>query len=136
MKITQSNLPKTERYPCSRRSIKDMFDSDGVSSATFGWPSKKYTFDSRCFNQPNVTGTVIASVTFNRDRVTSLRLFSVKREKYSEEAEKQFIEEILPRLRKWVAEQQQKSDTAIIGVEECVVELAGERYRLHELRYL
>lgn len=136
MKITQTNLPKTERYPCSTRNIKDMFDSAEVSRASFGWPTKKYSFDSRCFIRPKVTGSVILSVTFNRDRETSIRLFSINREKYSEEAERQFIEEILPRVRKWAAAQHQKSDTAIIGVEEYVVELAGGKYHLHEMRYL
>jgi hypothetical protein len=136
MKITHINLPKTECYPCSRRNVKDVFTAGCLDSASFGWTTKKHEFDDRCHRRPKLKGQIIASVTFNRNRKASIRLFAVKREEYPKEKGRYFIEEVLSRLERWLTKQEAKPETAIVGVEECIVELAWDGYHLHELRYL
>ena len=78
----------------------------------------------------------MASLSVTRQRETSLRLFAVARQDFTDLEAERFTSRILPKLRRWLVTQRNKPETAVLGVEECVVEQTDRGCRMHTLRYL
>ncbi|WP_210608066.1 hypothetical protein [Priestia flexa] len=67
------NLNKHERYSTTKRQLKSVF-SNIEMDVLFGLV-RKFEFDSRCPNKPNIAGNVVASISYSRDRTIYFSLY-------------------------------------------------------------
>ncbi|HYU25410.1 MAG TPA: hypothetical protein VEO74_09425 [Thermoanaerobaculia bacterium] len=136
MELKAIKLPASQSFAASRRAVRQTFGDVDELSAWFGYMTRTFTFDSRLRHRPRIAGTVIASLSVSRDRSAHLRLYPIARALYSDDAAAQFSAEMLPRLKSWLRQQLAKPETAILGVEEIVVEWVRGNHRIHEVRFL
>lgn len=100
-------LNQQETYPVTKKLLKRAFSPDEEATAFFG-SSRKFKFDSRQPDKPNINGTVIASVYCTRDKTISICLFPLKKVDYPEEAKQDFVDEVMPQMKDWMARQEAK----------------------------
>lgn len=136
MKFEAINLPKSERFACSAKVLKAMFSDVENLGVYCGALGKRFEFDRRSKNRPELEGTVVASAQVSRDSEALLMLYAIRREDYPEQAAGEFYDGILPQLHEWIKSRLSKSPTAILGVEALIVEWTGSEYRKHEMRFL
>jgi hypothetical protein len=138
MKISYyRNLNNTEKYVTNKKQLKyNLLNTDELSIC-FGL-TRQFEFDSRCpnANRPIIKGIVIATASYQRDRTIGIYFFPITRNTYPEKAYKEFNNSILPNIKKWIQEQTTKPDTAILGIEELIIEWNGKNHLLHNVRFL
>jgi hypothetical protein len=105
-------------------------------SIWLGALGKRFRFDSRAFKRPSIKGEVVASLSVNRDRSAIFQLYPVERAAYPSTAAAEFEEAVLPPMKKWLARQLAKPETAVLGCEQLIIEFVGGKHQSHELRYL
>jgi len=129
-------LPQTEKFPCSRRRIKELFATDELVWVSFGSPIRSFRFDKQVAHRPKLVGPVVASLAMNRNLEAHLCVYPVRRAEYPEGAEDDLNSRVLPSIRDWLRAKTSRSGTGIHGHEEIVVEWTGTEHRCHELRFL
>src|SRR2546426_11584574 len=87
MQIRGVRLPETEKFPCSRRRIKELFATDELAWVSFGSPIRSFRFDHHVAHRPKLVGPVVASLTMNRNLEAHLCVYLVTRAEYPEGAE-------------------------------------------------
>jgi hypothetical protein len=136
MKFTHyRNLNDTEKYVTNKKQIKSRFMEYEELNVSFGF-KRQFEFDSRCPNRPVIEGRVIASATYHRDRTINISFFPIPQNVYLELAYEEFNNIVLPDLKKWIDEQLSKPDTAILGIEELIIEWNGKSHLFHYVRFL
>lgn len=138
MKITYyRNLNDTEKYVTNKKQLKSQLLNTDELSICFGL-TRQFEFDSRCPNakRPFIKGTVIATISYQRDGMKSIYFFPITRNTYPEKAYEEFNNSVLPDIKKWIEEQTKKPDTAILGIEELIIEWNGKNHLLHNMRFL
>lgn len=128
------NLNKHESYSTSKRQLKSMF-SNIEMDVLFGLV-RKFEFDSRCSNKPNIVGDVVASISYSRDRTVYFSLFPLSIADYPNSASDDFNNQILLIIKQWLEGQINKPDTALLGYEELVIEWIGNEHLLHKVKFL
>lgn len=128
-------LNPQETYPITKKRLKQAFSPDEEAAAFFGL-RRKFQFDSRQPDKPHISGTVVASVYCTREKTISLSFFPLKKVDYPEETKQNFFDEVLPKMKDWMTRQEAKPETAIVGVEELIVEWDGQKHELHYSKYL
>lgn len=136
MKFTfYRNLNKGEIYVTSKKELKSCLENVTEIDVSFGL-TRKFEFDSRCSKKPIVKGTVVASASCQRDKAINLSFFPISQNNYSKEEYEQFQSEVLPILEEWIREQINKTDTAILGIEELVIERNEKKHLFHKTKFL
>lgn len=138
MKITYyRNLNDTEKYATNKKQLKYQLLINNEPSICFGL-TRQFEFDSRCpiTNRPIIKGNVIATASYHRDRTIGIYFFPISRNTYPEKAYEEFNNSVLPDIKKWIQDQTTKPDTAILGIEELIIEWNGEKHLLHNVRFL
>jgi len=157
MGISAINLPKTERFACTKRQMTVAFSPESPDAVEFGSSQRYFNanrpWDWKYLGQPRprykppvqVTGLVVAALTVRRIRHpmlernpprSNLRFYAVPREKYSDEASADFVEKTLPELRKWLHAQLAKTEMMRVGLDEdLVVEWNGEKHVTRAIKY-
>jgi hypothetical protein len=136
MKFTHyRNLNRTEKYVTNIKQIKSKFMKNEDLKISYGL-GRQFKFDSRCRNKPVIKGTVVASVSCNRDRAIQFSLYPISQNAYPEKAYEEFNNVVLPDIKKWIDEQISKPETAILGVEELIVEWNKKNHLFHNVRFL
>src|SRR6478735_4903631 len=128
------NLNKNERYSTTKRQLKSVF-SNIEMDVLFGL-ARKFEFDSRCPNKPNIVGNVVASISYSRDRTVDFSLYPLLIADYSNSASDDFNNQVLLTIKQWLEDQINKPDTALLGYEELVVEWTGNEHLLHKVKFL
>jgi len=136
MKIHHTKLPKVQRFPCSKKDVKSIFQNGVLNWVGFAWPYKIFSFDSRCTNYPKINGNILADVTISRDLNTYACFYPVLKSDYSDEAAQDFVGYILPNMLMWIKKQLNKPGTQILGYETLIIEWFETKHELHEIRYL
>ncbi len=136
MRIRGIRLPDTETFPCSRRSIKELFAADDLAWVSFGSPIRSFRFDNQVFHRPNLVGPVVASLALDRERRANLCLYPVDRDSYPAAARDEMIDRVLPSVRDWLRRKRSQPVTAILGHEQIIAEWTPRGHRFHELRFL
>ena len=136
MEIRGIRLPRTETFPCSRRTVKDLFAKDDLAWVSFGSPIRSFQFDNHVSHRPSLVGPVVASLIINRQNEAHLCLFPVSRELYPTSAQDELCDRVLPRLRDWLASRKSRPATAVLGHEQIIAEWVAPQHRLHEFRFL
>jgi hypothetical protein len=134
VRISAVRLPDVQRFACSRRAVKELFDQD-LDWVSFGSVASHFRFDSHCDHRPRLTGVVVASMAVTRYQSKCLCLYPVARAGYSEGAVSEFTASVLPQLRDWLTAMLQRPETGILGHEKMIVEWVDGGHRLHQVRY-
>ncbi|ALC89083.1 hypothetical protein AM500_04200 [Bacillus sp. FJAT-18017] len=128
-------LNKNERYPTTKKHLKAVFSVFEAMDVLFGL-RRKFEFDRRLPNKPNIRGIVVASISCSRNRTINFNLYPVSVQDYSDKAVEKFRNVVLVTIEPWVKAQMNKSDTALLGYEEMVVEWNGKEHVFHYIKFL
>lgn len=129
------NLNQHETYVTTKKRLKNHFSSLTNLDILFGL-TRQFEWDSRCSQHPKIVGTVVAEASVHRDRTLDLSFFPIERKVYSEDAYEEFNHNTLVDMQKWMCEQTEKPDTAIVGIEQLIVEWVGNKHLLHYVTFL
>jgi len=136
VRLTVAGLPKARRFCTSKAALKRAFGDVDPLSVHMGSLGSRFSFDSRCPNQPALTGTVLASLSVSRALTAILQVYPIPLTSLGPAVRRSFDLETLLRMRKWLLGQLGKPKTAILGYETLVIELTPSGLREHQLRYL
>lgn len=136
MRIRGISLPDSETFPCSRRTIKDLFGETELDWVSFGSPIRSFRFDNQVAHRPRLVGPVLASVAIDRERRAHLCVYPIARSRYPQAAQQELSIKILPRFRQWLQAKRSQPVTAILGHQQIIVEWTTQEHRVHELRFL
>ncbi|WP_061860375.1 hypothetical protein [Priestia megaterium] len=129
------NLNRHETYVTTKKQLKKYISPLTDVDFLFGL-TRCFEWGSRRFNHPELKGTVVAVASFYRDRSLNLSSFPIVRNVYPEAAYEEFNRNILLTIQRWVCEQLEKPDTAIVGIEQLIVEWEGNKHLLHDVTFL
>src|SRR3954464_8498099 len=129
-------LPDSEKFPCSRRRVKELFSAEELAGVSFGSPIRTFRFDHQVAHRPQLVGRVVASLAVNRALEAHLCVYPIARGSYPEAAEDELSSRVLPTLRDWLHAKKARPKTGILGHEQIVVEWTGSEPKCHELRFL
>jgi hypothetical protein len=129
------NLPKSEIYIASKKDIKAIFGHFELLDVNFGLRTK-FKIDSRCLNNPRINGPVVASIFVNRTREIVVSFYPVSLSVLPTTVLTEFQENTLQNIRKWIDGVIGKPETAIVGVEQLIVELVGNSFKFHQVTFL
>jgi hypothetical protein len=136
MKVTFTrNLPKTESYISTKKNINASLGHYEMLAVTFGL-RRKFEFDSRCSNKPIIKGLVIVSVSITRSREILVSFYPVALTDLSADAITEFHKNTLQAISKWIDGMIGKPETAIVGVEQLIVEIVGNSFKFHQMTFL
>jgi len=133
--IHYRNLNQHETYVTTKKRLRNHFSSLTDSDIVFGL-TRQFEWDNKCSRHPKTSGTVVAEVSVQRDRTLNFSFFPIERKVYSEAAYEEFNHNILVNIQKWLDEQAEKPDTAIVGIEQLIVEWIGNKHLLHYVTFL
>jgi hypothetical protein len=129
------NLPRTESYITSKKNVKAVLGHYEMLTVNFGL-RRKFEFDSRCSNKPIIKGPVVVSVSIARSKEILASFYPVAISDLPADAIKVFHETTLQAISKWINGIVRKPETAIVGVEELIVEIEGETIKFHQVKFL
>lgn len=158
MDLTAINLPKNERFACTKREMKLAFSRECPDVVEFGSRQRYFNpnrpWDGKYLGEPRprykppvqATGMVVAALTVRRIRHSmlerkpprsSLRFYALPREKYPDESSAEFVEKSLPEMRKWLQAQLGKTETMRVGLDEdLLVEWNGQEHVTRTVKYV
>jgi hypothetical protein len=128
-------LPPGYEYACSVLEVQEWAKEFADLRIEFG-THKTFQLSPRCNNRPQIQGDVVVSVSIDSQLKPSIFLYPILASHYSKQAQKEFLEGILPELKKWLSGHWVEHNIEIIGKEMVVYELNGGLYKMHKLRYL
>lgn len=129
------NLNKNERFSTTKRQLKNVFSGFETLNFLFGL-SRNFEFDRRIPDKPKIKGVVVASVSYYRDRTLNFSLFPLSIIDYQDQAAEDFNNHILLTIKQWIQTQINKPDTAILGIEQLIVEWNGKEHLIHQVKFL
>ncbi|MEK4356433.1 hypothetical protein NYE48_05145 [Paenibacillus sp. FSL M7-1455] len=133
MKISYfRELNSNEAYSSTRSQINRIFKDIEDLDINFGL-KRKFEFDSRATKKPKISGIIICSVSFNRERKGLLFYYPILKEDLKR-LEKH--NDINIEIKQWIQMQQGKPDTALLGVEQLICELTNDSIKYHFLKFL
>ena len=65
-----------------------------------------------------------------------MQVYPTLKESYSDEAHTEFETKVVPHLRRWLTDQFEKSDTAVLGNEQIIVTWNGSMHAYTVVRFL
>jgi hypothetical protein len=129
------NLNKFETYATNNRQIKFYFSSGEDLYVCFGL-NRKFQFDGRCPRPPQLKGIVVASVSCSREKKININFYPISQDLYPQSANNEFHNEVIPSIKVWIHNQTSKPETAVLGVEEYIIEWNGKTNIFHQLKFL
>lgn len=128
MDIESINLPKVERFPCSKSDAKKFFGHIKSLRFKFG---RSHLHTPR-YADLKLSGLPLAHASYSTSFSTGhVHVFPVRRESYSDDATTAFTNEILPQIRDWIESQYAALETAPAERDELFVTWLGNK---HEIR--
>lgn len=132
---TFKKLRPSETYACT--ALEVMTWAKGLADLRIDFGKKRtFQWDARSLNRPKIDGIVVVSILVNRQLKPILNFYPLPTPKYPAEISKVFREEILNDLRNWVEEQLAQGVDRVLGTEILLVELQGNHFKTHRLKYL
>ena len=135
MKIHEIKLPKTQRFACSKKTVREFFDEMNLDFVSFGKFGRTFKFDHRCHHRPRLSGSVVANLTISSGGSRYMILYPVSIAVYDEKARENFVSQILPQLKTWLVEKLARPGTSPDVYEEIIVEWDGRAHKTHGVRF-
>lgn len=127
------NLNKNELYAATKRQLKLFFSDIEELSVLYGL-NRKFLFDPRCSNRPKLSGIVVASISYHRDRSINFYLYPLSLKNYPENALADFNHTVLSDIKHWLQILMSNSDTSLLGIYTLVIEWDGDKHIFHRLK--
>ena len=128
-------LSSSEDYACSVLEVKEWSKGFADLRIEFG-THKNFQMSPRCNQKPKIQGHVVASIVIDCQLKPSLFFYPIAISEYHEKARKEFKDTVLVTLKDWLNDKLSNRGTEIIGHEMIVIELRGDKFNTHFLRYL
>jgi hypothetical protein len=128
-------IPPGEQYACSNLEVKNWAKGLADLRIEFG-SHRRFMFDARCSQRPKIEGIVVVSAWIDRQLKPALFFYPIPNSKYPESAKKEFLEQVLNELKKWLEDQLSKPESEMLGRDMILFELKAAGFELHRLRYL
>lgn len=135
--IDHPNLSKTQRYPASKRHIKNIFSDFNELTVLFRKRKLEYPHSSYIgykAKPPSLKGPIVAYAYLNKDFEPRVCILSLKCDEYPNDAAGEFTEIWLPHIDEWLKQRLAKSKTELIEAEEILIEWTGYEHKEHVLR--
>ncbi len=132
MQIKTIQLPKTQRFPCSKRDVKRSLAGLDLLTVEFRHTLMRTPRYARLSFDGHVLAT--AGVARRRD-LAWLYVFPIPVDQYSDAAATEFEESLLPRLHTWFGSQLATCETGILGTEETFVVWGNETHHLEHVTF-
>ncbi len=127
-------LPATEIYACSKNEAKEIFHNMSEVHIHFG-EDTHYEFAKGVHHPPKLNGWVIAAATVKRDGESSVSLYPIRKEGYSEHEHRTFVEAELVKMRNWIELQQNLPETQIVANRQWILESVVDGFLHHEIEF-
>ncbi len=132
---TFKKLHPTESYAGSVMEIQDWASGLADLRIEFG-AQRSFRLDPRCTQRPKLEGIVIANAWIDLKLKPALYLYPFPSLKYSDQLKHEFLQTVLAEVKTWLERHLETRGDALIGYETIVIELKGNQFKLHRLRYL
>jgi len=127
-------LPSTEVYACSKKEAKSLFEEMDELTIHFG-EETHFEFDKGVHHPPELTGTVIATVTISRESEASLSFFPIRKSDYAEHEHLEFVEKELNEVRVWLKEELALPDTQVVSNRQFILESVVDGFKHHQVHF-
>ncbi len=131
MKIESINVPDVERFPCSKSDAKKFFGDIESLKFSFG---RSFLYQHR-YEHLKLDGYPVAHASFSTqfgDNSGYVHVFNLRRDLYPEDASRDFVTTVLPRIREWIDRQFSAGDSAPEQREELFVTWLGDKHEFKE----
>lgn len=130
MKIESINVPDVERFPCSKSDAKKFFGDIESLKFSFG---RSFLYQHR-YEHLKLDGYPVAHASFSTQFSDSgyVHVFNLRRDLYPEDAARDFVTTVLPRIREWIDRQFSAGDSAPEQREELFVTWLGDKHEFKE----
>ena len=127
-------LPSTEVYACSKKEAKAMFGEMDELVIHFG-EETHFEFDKGVHHPPELVGTVLATVTVDREGEASLCFFPVRKSDYAEHEHLEFVENELTQVRSWLEEELALPETQVVSNRQFILESVVDGFKHHQVHF-
>jgi len=132
MNIKTIKLPQSERFPCTKRSVKESLADLDLISAEF----RHSLLRTPRYAKLSFDGHVVANAGVARQRdLAWLYIFPVRQDQYPGSAAQEFQDRILPQLRAWFETEIRKQETACLATEEIFVVWTDGAHMLERVKF-
>lgn len=97
---------------------------------------RTFTVDSGALNRPKINGSIVASLSIDRQLKPALAFYPLSVAQFPEKAVRSFQDQVLPEWRQWLEQQLELGDDRVLGAEVLLAEWVGNQMKTHRLRYL
>lgn len=136
MNVHAIKLPKTQCFACTEKDVRGVFDRLGLDWISFGKNGKSFEFDHRCHHRPKIKGKVVAELCTSSNGSRYLSIFPISTIGYDDLARNDFVQNVLPQLKSWLAEKLGRPETSPDGYECMIVDWDGQTHNTYEVRFL
>ena len=131
MDIESINLPKVERFPCSKSDAKKFFGHIESLQFKFG----RSDLHTPHYAHLKLTGLPVAHASyFTSSSAGHVHVFPVRRESYPDHAATAFTSEILLQILAWIESQYAALETAPTERDELFVTWLGNKHEIQILK--
>ena len=127
-------LPSSELYACSKNEAKAVFAEVDEMEIHFGQETH-FEFVTGVHHPPTLTGSVVASATIERDGVTTVQFYPIRKEDYSEHEHSDCVENELIKLREWVVSEQALPEVQVVANRQLILESVVDGFKHHQVKY-
>lgn len=127
-------LPDTEVYGCSKKEAKAVFEDVGELEIHFG-EQTHFEFHKGVHHPPALAGTVVASMTVDRDGGASLAFYPIRKLDFAEHEHLELVEHELTHVREWLVKETGLPETQVVANRQFVLESVVDGFRHHEVQF-
>ncbi len=127
-------LPNSEIYACSKNEAKSVFSEIDEMEIHFGQETH-FEFVSGVNHPPKLTGSVVASATIERDGVTILHFYPIRKEDYSDHEHSECVELELIKIRDWLVAEQALPEVQVVANRQLILESVVDGFKHHQVQY-
>ncbi len=127
-------LPSSEIYACSKNEAKSVFADLDEIEIHFGQETH-FEFVSGVHHPPKLTGAVVAAATIERDGVTTLHFYPIRKEDYSDHEHAECVESELVKIRDWLKAEQAVPEVRVVSNRQLILESVVDGFKHHQVSY-
>jgi len=148
MRIRKRNLNSHETYACEVRDVKRVFGREDDVWISFGY-GRNFDFAFHDNVRPRIDGIVIASAylydsayrtnyTYGQSKldIRNIGFYVIKASNYNAKNKEVFTTCYLPLMHQWYQEMLVRPKTSIFGVENFLVELSHDNFKVHRYSFV
>ena len=94
-----------------------------------------FEFHKGVHHPPELTGTVVATATVDREGEATLSFFPIRKSDYAEHEHLKFVEHELGAVCSWLKEELGLVETQVVGNRQFILEFVVDGFKHHQVQY-